>query len=415
MNMRLKQLISLLRSDEMFISLSSTSDVEFALSDGEESVCVKADNGTVSSGTRPEFTVELDPEAWGKLLEPTPAPRTQHVLAFLRPKGAGQVFGSSQSFAQHLHLVRRAVEVLRGTTLSAEWVPPSLAQVTGGYLRTNIQNWGECDVFVERVGKGQPVLLLATAGADSRQWHGIMSLNQLIPNHELIAFDLPWHGKSNPPHGKYGVDYYLNSATYTSAIREVINALDLDQAPILVGASMAGAAVIEATVRSPDAIAGAVSCQAAPRVSNRHTPWLRNDRVNQALHIPEWTYGLMSPTSPTLDRDRTWWGYSQGGFGVYERDIAYYTESWDLDNISHLMDTNTPPIAVLNGVYDYSVPPSESKALAEDLPDSTFRELPNLGHFPHAENPVGFLPHLEEALVWIDHRREQREIYSVKR
>ena len=93
MNMRLKQLISLLRSDEMFISLSSTSDVEFALSDGEESVCVKADNGTVSSGTRPEFTVELDPEAWGKLLEPTPAPRTQHVLAFLRPKGAGQVFG----------------------------------------------------------------------------------------------------------------------------------------------------------------------------------------------------------------------------------------------------------------------------------------------------------------------------------
>ncbi|MGN7949362.1 alpha/beta fold hydrolase [Microbacterium sp. 22215] len=362
---------------------------------------IRIQSGTVDAGEAPEFTVSLAAESWDQLLAAAPLPGTQHLLAHLRPRGTGEVRGSETTFAQHLHLVRRTIEVLAARpAVPARRVDRS--GITGRYVQITVAPWGTCDVFVEEAGSGRPVLLLHTAGADSSQFHGLMSLRDEVPGHRLIAFDLPWHGRSAPARGSSIHDYALTSESYADCIAAVIEALELLEPPILVGASMAGAAVVETAARHPGAIAGAIGCQAGPRVANRSTPWLRHPQINQALFVPEWTFGLMSPHSPKSERDRVWWGYSQGGYGVYERDIAYYSTCWDIDNVIHLLGADTPPIVLMSGAYDYTVPPDATRELADIIPHAIYRDMPELGHFPHAENPVAFAAHLTWALEQID-------------
>lgn len=397
-----------LTTDVELLSLTSNTRVSFVLADRSGrtlTVCIRDSSVTAeksATDSTPDFTVTLNETEWDSLLAPSPAPRLQHVLAFIAPRGSGEIAGDLESFAQHLHLVRRVVEVLRGSETTTVASDPSLESVTGRYVRLNHPEWGGCNVYHESSGTGRPVILLPTAGSDTSQYHGVMSNDALTMNHRLIAFDLPWHGKSMPPAGKLITDYHLTTKSYTDCIRAFIDALRLDEKPVLVGPSMAGAVVVEMLALHPDSIRGAVSCQVGPRVGNRHTPWLRNPKINQTLHIPEWTYGLMSPKSPKADRDRVWWGYSLGGFGVYERDIDYYSTSWDIDNIAHLFTDATPPIVLLNGIFDYSVAPERTRELAAIIPRSTYREMPDLGHFPHAENPPAFVRHLKWSLDWID-------------
>lgn len=409
-----EQIIRAVADDAEFRDLARGASVTFALeSSGERLASIRVHGDVVQSGDAPAFTVALPAENWDQLLAPAAAPGTQHVLAHLRPRGSGEVHGSEVAFAQHLHLVRRVIDVLANRpVISAPAIDRS--RISGRYLRVSVEPWGVCDVYTEEVGDGRPILLLHTAGADSSQFHGLLSLQGRFPGRRMITFDLPWHGRSAPAHGAGLHDYVLTSESYAGCVAAVIAALELQEPPIIMGASMAGAAVIETAARHPHAIAGVVSCQAGPRVGNRRSSWLRTPQINQALFVPEWTYGLMSPHSPKSERDRVWWGYSQGGYAVYERDIDYYSSSWDIDNVVHLLGPEIPPIVLMSGAYDYTVPPAATRELVNSIPHAIYRDMPELGHFPHAENPDVFAAHLQWALQQIDqasarHPRENTE------
>ncbi|KQV75433.1 hypothetical protein ASC61_10700 [Aeromicrobium sp. Root344] len=403
-SLRWHSLPAMLNTDHEFLALAEGVDTTFALTSRDGTgIVMRVAGGGVDAGDDPVFNVELDHADWLEAASQSPTPGTQHVLAHLAPRGTGTVLGDTTVFAQHVQLVRRAVEMLSNRAAATrERASGSLAAVTGRYVRIDVDPWGACDVFVETVGSGRPVLLLHTAGADGRQYHGLFTLAELFPGRQLIAFDLPWHGRSNPSYESDNLDYSLTSESYTACVAAVISALDLPEPPVIVGASMAGAAVIEMAARHPSSIAGVVSCQAGPRVANRHNAWQRSPLVNQTLFVPEWTCGLMSPHSPKIDRDRVWWGYSQGGFGVYERDIRYYTDCWDIDNVREMLENEAPPIVLMSGAYDYSVPSAATRELAAQIPSAIYRPMPELGHFPHAENPPVFAQHLAWALAAID-------------
>lgn len=400
-----------LAADAELMELARGTTIAFGLRDrGGPAVVLRFDDGAVTaSGGRASdvaFALVLDAGEWARVLAAEPPPRSQHVLALLEPRGSGRIEGDAASFAQHLHLVRRVVEVARRSPSAPAPEQASLDDVLGRYLRVETTSWGTCDIYWESAGTGTPVIMLATAGSDSRQYHGLLTDARLTSQYRLIAFDLPWHGKSDPPRGRRNTEYSLDSDSYTGCIHAFIRALGLDQPPIVVGASMAGAAVVEMAARYPEDIAGAVGAQVGPRVANRLTPWLRNVSVNQALHVPEWTFGLMSPLSSKEERDRVWWGYSQGGFGIYEQDIRYYSHCWDIEHVRHLLTSASPPVVLMNGRYDYSVPPEATQELAGLIPTARYHEMPELGHFPHAENAAAFGEHLGWALADIDARRQ---------
>ncbi|HMA71681.1 MAG TPA: alpha/beta fold hydrolase, partial [Xanthobacteraceae bacterium] len=54
-------------------------------------------------------------------------------------------------------------------------------------------------IFVEEAGGGVPLLCLHTAGADSRQFRHVLNDADVTRRFRVIAFDFPWHGRSNPP------------------------------------------------------------------------------------------------------------------------------------------------------------------------------------------------------------------------
>jgi pimeloyl-ACP methyl ester carboxylesterase len=374
--------------------------MEFA-GDGWALSVTSSDQGLRAGHQGPvDLQVWMADAAWEDLLSEDPPARRQSLLPLIRSSEA-TVTGDDRTLAQTLQLLRRVVELAHARS-APEPPPPRPLTMTGSYVRIDVDQLGLCDVYVERAGRGRPLVCFATAGSDSRQYHGLVTDTDLTDSTEIIAFDLPWHGKSNPAWGRRPTSYRLDSRTYVAVAAALIRALDLDESPVLLGPSMAGAAVIEVLAHHPDLVHGAVSCQAGPRVTGRRTQWLRDTTVNQTLHVPEWTYGLMSPHSPLPHRQRVWWGYSQGGFGTYDADLAYYTESWDVDHVLPLLRPDGPPVVVMSGVYDFTVPPEESRALAQALPLSDFREMHELGHFPHAENPAVFAEHLRWALGRID-------------
>lgn len=391
------------RSDARLLSISRGADVAFALADDRGAQVVQVRDGAITAGGRhgsagAAFLIRLSDAAWSALLSAMPAAGDQHLLSMVRD-GRAEVAGDETSFAQHLHLVRRLIEALRPETPDGS-PPPGGRPLTmrGEYLRIRGPH-GVSDVYLERAGAGRQLLCLATAGSDSSQYHGLVTDTDLTDRFELIAVDLPWHGKSMPVPGVDPVDYALDRAGYTALIVAIADAAQLER-PVLVGPSMAGAAVVRAVATHPHRFAGAVSCQAGPSVRGRSTPALRSPVVNQALHVPEWTYGLMSPASPLEHRDRVWWGYSSGGYGAYDADITGY-QQWDLAEVEHLLTAESPHIAVLSGAYDTSVPPAASRELAQRIPNSSFELMPELGHFPHAEHPARFARYLERAVLRI--------------
>ena len=70
--------------------------------------------------------------------------------------------------------------------------------IVGRYLNISIDN-ENYRIYVEEAGQGIPLLCLHTAGSDGRQFRHILNDRKITANYRVIAFDLPWHGKSNPP------------------------------------------------------------------------------------------------------------------------------------------------------------------------------------------------------------------------
>ena len=86
-------------------------------------------------------------------------------------------------------------------------------------------------------------MCLHTAGADSRQYRGLLNDAETLAKFRVIAFDLPWHGKSSPPAGWHKGEYKLTSRAYVDTIMAVIDALGLDK-PVVMGCSIGGRIVL---------------------------------------------------------------------------------------------------------------------------------------------------------------------------
>jgi pimeloyl-ACP methyl ester carboxylesterase len=76
----------------------------------------------------------------------------------------------------------------------------SIEPIVGRYVRLGVLG-DECRVYFEEAGQGIPLVCLHTAGADSRQFRHLMCDEAVTRFYRVIAFDLPWHGKSYPPAG----------------------------------------------------------------------------------------------------------------------------------------------------------------------------------------------------------------------
>jgi pimeloyl-ACP methyl ester carboxylesterase len=377
--------------------------VAFAVdSDGAAATFAFTD-GRLAGGGVPAFTLAAPERVWAKFLAPVP-PRHHHAMfALLARVPEFAVRGDQLAFLQHAHVVRRVLEVGKWLALGhAAPVPvslhPSLASpapaplVAGGYVSVTARGT-TYHVYYEQTGRVRDLLCLHTAGADGRQFHRLMADPRITGSHRMVAFDLPWHGKSPPPAGAIAGSWRLDTDLYVALIMAFIEAARLER-PIVLGASMSGEICLELAYRHPDAFTGIIACEASERIERRQTPFSNHPQINAAYFVPEWIRGLIAPQSPAECAGEIAWHYGQGGPGVFFGDIEFYARDWDArERVGHI-DTSRCPLFMLTGEYDYSCTIEHSAATAAKIPDVRFQAMQGIGHFPFAENPALFTDYL---------------------
>ena len=375
----------------------------FAIASGGERTVFNLVEGRVVTGdVTPAFTLSAPAEIWAKYLQPIPPRHHQGIFAMLYRVPEFRVEGDQLTFMQHAHVVRRVLEIGKWRALGNAGAAPAtlnprggkraVPKVQGGYVPVAVGGI-TYQVSYETAGSGQDVLCMHTAGADGRQFHGLMADPEVTANHRLISFDLPYHGKSPPPEGAVPGAWRLNTDLYVDLIMGFVAAAGLDK-PVALGASMSGEICLELAYRHPEAFSGIVACEACDKIERRQTSWASHPQVNQAFFVPEWIRALSAPQSPAEYVEQVDWHYGQGGPAVFFGDIAFYSGDWDARERVGRIDTNRCRLFMLTGEYDYSCTVEASAATAAKIPGVRFQAMEGIGHFPFAENPALFARYL---------------------
>ena len=356
--------------------------------------------------------LRADAGVWGEIFKETPEPGFQSIGALRRSCAEFSVLGSNLNIAQVLPLAERVVDYVRlglhpKRSKNPNWNRRVLAQIKGHYLCID-ESRGEW-VYAERSGKesGPVLLMLHTAGADSRQWHGLMgelgtskanaSDTYSLQNWSMHAFDLPGHGRSPLPEDRPNWSWTLTEEDYCRWIISYLDACKISRAT-LIGCSMGSAIGLVLLAKYPNRFDGAVLLEAPYCSRGRRSIYLNHPQVHGARLAAAWVGSLLAPQSDKSSRDQATWIYSQGAPSVYDGDLSFYSDEFDAHKYTARIDTNKTPLWLMTGNYDYSASPQETDKIAQEVKGSHLVELKGFGHFPMIENPSGLIPYLAEPL-----------------
>jgi pimeloyl-ACP methyl ester carboxylesterase len=245
-------------------------------------------------------------------------------------------------------------------------------------------------IYFEEAGEGIPLLCLHTAGADGRQFRHLMLDEEITRHYRVLAFDMPWHGKSLPPEGWQKEEYRLTTAAYTEMIVAFCRALELHR-PVVMGCSIGGRIVLNLAIECAAMFRALIGLEAADFQTPWYdTAWLNRPDVHGGEVCAALVSGLIAPQSPDVSRHETLWMYRQGGSGVFKGDLYFYRVDGDLRPKIGSVDTSTCPLYLLTGEYDFSCTPEDTLRTAAAIPGAQVTIMPELGHFPMSENPTQF-------------------------
>ena len=275
--------------------------------------------------------------------------------------------------------------------------------ITGRYVHLEIEG-RPYRIYFEEAGAGIPLLCLHTAGAHSSQYRHLMCDDAVTNRFRVIAFDLPWHGKSNPPVGWEGEEYKLTSQFYVAAIAAFSQAMSLER-PVVMGCSMGGRVVVRLAQEQGSSLRGVIGLEG----SDSPSPWYDNSWLDSPEFLrgdfcAALVSGLVAPQSPDEFRWETLWHYYQGGPEVFKGDMHFYRTDSDYKRASNTIDTGACPVYLMTGEYDYSCTPEDTLRTAERIPGAEAIIMAGMGHFPMSENPAAFRDHILPVLAKIADR-----------
>ena len=278
--------------------------------------------------------------------------------------------------------------------------------IVGRYVHLRIAGRDNRVYFEESEGVEKnniPLVCLHTAGSDGRQFRHLMTDNAVTNNFRVIAFDLPWHGKSLPPTGYHNEEYRLTTDSYVEAILAFCRGLGLER-PVIMGCSMGGRVVLELALKHPKELRAVIGLEASDYQEPWYdTDWLHRPDVHGGEICASLISGLVAPQSPEEFRWETLWGYLCSGPGIFKGDLHFYREDSDYRDRSPKINTRLCPVYLLTGEYDFSCTPEDTKRTARSIPGSEVTIMESLGHFPMSENPLLFrrylLPVLQKILA----------------
>lgn len=261
-------------------------------------------------------------------------------------------------------------------------------------------------VYFEEAGGGIPLLCLHTAGAHGAQYRHLMTDTAVTHDFRVLAFDMPWHGKSLPPAGWQDEEYRLTTAAYLEMIVAFCEALRLER-PVVLGCSIGGKVVLELARLPARRFRALIGLEAADFQQPWYddTSWLHRPDVHGGELAGALMSGLIAPHSPPDTRWETLWMYMQGGPGIFKGDLYFYRQEGDFRDRVGAIETSDCPLYLLTGEYDFSCTPDDTRRTAAKIPGARVTIMKEIGHFPMSENPLQFRKYLLPVLEEIRTRR----------
>lgn len=352
------------------------------------------------------FALRGSVQAWDALWQDPPPPGWHDIFA-LAKRGEMSLEGNLQPLMANLQYVKdllslprhrnaQASESARRDAKSGGAIEP----IIGRYTTIRIME-GDCRIYFEEAGRGIPLLCLHTAGADSRQFRHLLCDEAITRNFRVIAFDYPWHGKSNPPAGFQNREYKLTTELYIATIRTFCQALSLRR-PVVMGCSIGGRIVLQLARTYGAEFKALIGLESADYQQPWYeTSWLHRSDVHGGEVCAALCSGLIGAASPDPYRHETLWQYMQSGPGVFKGDLYFYRVDADLRGKLGNIDTAACPLYLLTGEYDFSCTPGDTERTAAAIPGAKVTIMKGLGHFPMSENPARFREYLLPILAEI--------------
>ncbi|MDB5957531.1 alpha/beta fold hydrolase [Ramlibacter sp.] len=244
---------------------------------------------------------------------------------------------------------------------------------------------GEEAVSARVLGQGRAIVLLHSLLADSSSFEPLAQL--LAPTHRVVMPDLPGFAGSHPVAG--GLE------AVADRVADAIRALQLDEAPIVLGNGYGGFVALLTAIRHPGIARRLVLADCGAAFSEPGRQAFRGmstaaaakglagiaDVAMRRLFSPEF-----QAQHPELIAQRR------------ERFIAVHPETFHtacaalatLDLREQAAGVQVP-VLVLVGEQDEATPPAMARELASLLPDARFQLLAGCAHVPQLQAPGQFL------------------------
>jgi pimeloyl-ACP methyl ester carboxylesterase len=327
---------------------------------------------------------------------------------------ANQVVPYRGAILRLIALVRQANGAHDQNATTASDVDRQFDTVVGRYAYVKIQSV-QYRVYYEETGQGIPIVLQHTAGSDGRQWRHMLEDKELQQRFRMIAYDLPYHGKSVPPATIkwWEKEYRLTTDLVMDSIVAISKAVKAER-PIYMGCSVGGYLAPDLALAHADdfravigvnaSIAGGQAPSQRPGAKdNMQKPINERTNVDTNFHprvngesIGMSMYEITSPEAPDAFRRETAWVYSQSAPGVFAGDLYYYSYDHDLVGKCDKIDTAKCPVYLMSGEYDPSMQPGprSADALTKQIKGATFTVVKGGSHFAMSDDYPRFRQYL---------------------
>jgi pimeloyl-ACP methyl ester carboxylesterase len=406
----IERIAELVNGDADLVRRGRYVDTTFLVEVGDDGYLIRVHEGRVVSVTpgpfitpNYSFALRAPREAWEKFWQPAPEPGWNDIFALFK-QGLLRIEGDLHPFMANLIYFKDLLASPRKAKAPLNWRIASergererstracLEPINGRYLNLDLLGRPH-RLYFEEAGAGIPLLCLHTAGSDGRQFRGLLNDARVTDNHRVIAFDMPWHGKSSPPVGWQEEEYRLTSRDYVRMICEVADALGLDK-PVVMGCSIGGRIALYLAHQCPDRFRAIIGLESSPHVAPYYdVSWLNRPDVHGGQVCAGVVSGLVAPTAPDKERWETLWHYMQGGPGVFKGDLHFYKVDGDIRDQVGQIDGRKANLYLLTGEYDYSCTTEATLEIARRT-GATAAIMQGLGHFPMSEDPPRFVSYL---------------------
>ena len=258
-------------------------------------------------------------------------------------------------------------------------------------------------VYFEEAGEGIPMVLQHTAGSDSRQWRHLLEDRELQKKFRMIAYDLPFHGRSLPPTGVrwWAEEYQRDTSLLMDSIVAISDTLKLER-PLYMGCSVGGYLAPDLAFYHPDkfrAVIGINSAIAGTRSDEIGKPYVSSfsHPRNNNRYIGSRMYMITSPDARETYRRETSWIYSQGGPGIFGGDLYYFSVEHNLTGKADKIDTSQVGVHLLSGEYDPTAR-GPAEELAKQIKGATYDVVKGGSHFAMSDDYPRFRKYLVPVL-----------------